>query len=329
MESRHGFTKMTLAEFGTWLAQQRVGRTILHIQQHHTWNPSYAHFDGRNHFERQQAMRNHHVGANGWADIGQHFTTFPDGTIMTGRPLERAPACIYGQNANAICLEHFGNFDRGGDNMTPQHRETIIKMTALLCRRFNLPVNVYSIVYHHWFDLSSGVRNNGGRNTKSCPGTNFFGGNSVYDATQHFLPLVQQALGGQQPTAVSSNLKGYAVVTASRLNIRDAATTTATVVADREPLLTGSILRVYEEKNGWSRISQSQSHWVATRFTHPVKYAVVKADVLRVRSGPQNTYPMVGTVAKGEELFVIEERDGWSKISIEDKWVNSGFLNFR
>jgi hypothetical protein len=38
---------------------------------------------------------------------------------------------------------------------------------------------------------------------------------------------------------------------------------------------------------------------------------------------------MVGTVAKGEELFVIEERDGWSKISIEDKWVNSGFLNFR
>ena len=56
MESRHGFTKMTLAEFGTWLGQQRVGRTILHIQQHHTWNPSYTHFDGRNHFERQQAM---------------------------------------------------------------------------------------------------------------------------------------------------------------------------------------------------------------------------------------------------------------------------------
>lgn len=139
---------------------------------------------------------------------------------------------------------------------------------------------------------------------------------------------MQQELGGHRPATTSPGFKGYAIVTASRLNIRNAPTTTAVVADDREPLLTGSILRVYEESNGWSRISNSQSHWVASRFTQPVKYATVKADVLRVRSGPQNTFSMVGTVSKGEELFVVEEKDGWSKIGLEDRWVNSGFLSF-
>ena len=317
---------MTLAEFDAWLTHQRIGRTILHVQQHHTWNPSYAHFNGRNHFERQQAMKNHHIGSNGWANIGQHFTTFPDGTILTGRPLERVTACIYGQNANAICMEHFGNFDRGGDTMTPAQQETKVQMTALLCKRFNLPINVQSIVYHHWFDLSTGIRTNGGRNTKSCPGTNFFGGNSVDNASNYFLPLVQQALLGYQPNPLIPNLIGYAVVTATRLNIRNAPSSSTILVSDREPLLTGSVLRVYEENNGWSRISNSQSHWVSTKFTQPLKYAVVKKDVFRVRSGPQTTFSVIGTVRKGEEVFVHKEMDGWSKISLEDKWVSSAYL---
>ena len=317
---------MSLAEFDAWLSQQRVGRTILNIQQHHTWNPSYAHFNGSNHFERQQAMKTHHIGTNGWADIGQHFTTFPDGTILTGRPLERVPACIYGQNANAICMEHFGNFDRGGDIMTTAQQETIVQMTALLCKRFNLPINIHSIVYHHWFDLNTGIRNNGGRNTKSCPGTNFFGGNSVDHASNYFLPLVQQALLGYQPTPSIPNLLGYAMVIATRLNIRNAPSSAAGLVSEREPLVTGSVLRVYEDNNGWSRISNSQSHWVSTKFIQPVKYAVVKSDVLRVRSGPQTTFPVVGTLKKGEEVFVHKEMDRWSKISLEDKWVSSAYL---
>jgi uncharacterized protein YgiM (DUF1202 family) len=65
---------------------------------------------------------------------------------------------------------------------------------------------------------------------------------------------------------------------------------------------------------------------VSTKFTQPVKYAVVKSDVLRVRSGPQTTFSVVGTVRKGEELFVHNEMDGWSKISLEDKWVSSAHL---
>jgi hypothetical protein len=63
-------------------------------------------------------MKNHHVNNNGWADIGQHFSIFPDGKICTGRNLESTPACIYGRNANAICIENVGYFDTGKDTMT-------------------------------------------------------------------------------------------------------------------------------------------------------------------------------------------------------------------
>ncbi len=100
METRSGFTKMSMDEFPVWLNSQRIARTILKIQQHHTYRPDYSHFDGKNHFDRQQAMKNHHMLNKDWADIGQHFTIFPDGTILTGRDMEKTPACIYSQNAN-------------------------------------------------------------------------------------------------------------------------------------------------------------------------------------------------------------------------------------
>ncbi len=40
MQTKYGFTKMNLAEFSSWLQPQRIGRTIIKIQQHHTWNPN-------------------------------------------------------------------------------------------------------------------------------------------------------------------------------------------------------------------------------------------------------------------------------------------------
>lgn len=194
MIKRSGFTKLKIQQFEDWIASITVARTVLIIQQHHTQSPNYALFDGNNHFELQQRMKNFHVHRNGWRDIGQHFTTFPDGSILTGGSLERSPACIGRQNANSICIEHLGNFDVGRDEMSDEHRETIIRITALLCSRFSLPVNTQSIVYHHWFDPATGLRNDGAKNHKSCPGTNFFGGNKVQDCLENFLPLVSALL---------------------------------------------------------------------------------------------------------------------------------------
>ncbi|WP_395810954.1 peptidoglycan recognition family protein [Daejeonella sp.] len=193
MTKKFGLVKWSIREFEEWLNSIQLARTVLVIQQHHTFSPCYDDFNGSNHFELQQGMKNYHISHNGWSDIGQHFSTFPDGSILSGRPLEQAPVCIKGQNTTSICLEHLGNFDSGKDDMLAEQRETIIQMTAILCRRFNIPVNTQSIVYHHWFNLSTGQRNDGSSNNKSCPGTNFFGGNKVIDCSTYFLPLILQA----------------------------------------------------------------------------------------------------------------------------------------
>jgi len=52
MESKYGFVKMTIAEFSSWIQFQRIARTILTVQQRHTWSPNYTHFNGSNYFER-------------------------------------------------------------------------------------------------------------------------------------------------------------------------------------------------------------------------------------------------------------------------------------
>jgi len=245
MTSKFGFVKFSIQEFENWINSLTLARTVLHVQQHHTYNPDYALFKGNNHFEMQQGMKNYHINQNGWNDIGQHFTTFPDGSILTGRALNQSPACIYGQNANSICIEHLGNFDLGKDIMTSAHRETIIRMTSKLCGRFSLPVNTSIIIYHHWFDLSTGQRNNGIKNNKSCPGTGFFGGNKVQDCQSNFLPLITGQLPAQ-PLEIPEILK-YVTVTASKLNIRTAADSTKPRVRGNSSAGLGSVLRVYAE----------------------------------------------------------------------------------
>jgi len=137
IKTRFGFTLLSLIEFDQWIKNQQVGRTIRFVQQHHTWKPSYQNFNGNNHFEIQNGMKNTHVGNNGWMDIGQHFTIFPDGLICTGRGLENSPACIYMNNLSAMCIENVGNFDDGGDIMTQAQADAIVQITASLCKRFN------------------------------------------------------------------------------------------------------------------------------------------------------------------------------------------------
>lgn len=327
METKFGFIKMGLSEFGSWLAHLKVSRTIVRLQQHHTYIPAYIHFNGNDHFERQRAMRDHHINSNGWKDIGQHFTIFPDGSILTGRSIEDAPACIYGQNANAICIENFGNFDTGKDEMTGQQRNSIVSVTALLCQRFNIPVSTDFIVYHHWFDLNSGVRNEGSRNNKSCPGTNFFGGNKVMHCRDHFLPLVSAAVAGAIKTD-TSDVERYVCVTAGSLNVRTSPGTSGARAADRPAVPLGSILRVYGVQGDWLKISRSEPRWVAARYTTSARRATVKADVLNVRAGAGTLFPKTGSLTKGEVIFITSVKDKWCRIGMEERWVSERYLQF-
>jgi SH3-like domain-containing protein len=328
MVTKNGFIKLTINEFEKWISNIKIGRTVLKIQQHHTYIPSYIHFNGTNHFERQLGMKNYHIHQNGWRDIGQHFTIFPDGIVMTGRSLELSPACIANQNANSICIENFGNFDLNGDVMNSSQKEAIIAVTAALCKKFNLPVNSNSIVYHHWFRLDNGFRNNGTGNNKSCPGTNFFGGNKVVDFEQHFAPLINDKLSGDSIKTDTFSVLKYVSVVPQRLNIRTAPFVSSPKVKERSSIEMGSILRVYEERGNWYKISNTLEHWVAGKFTIEVRRATVTVAVLNVRSGPGIKFPKTFGIMKNEEIFVYEQIQGWCKIGMDERWVSKQYLLF-
>lgn len=195
-----GFTLFTREEFKDWLFKTSFTRVIGLLQNHHTWSPGYKDFNGSNHFAMLNGMRSYHTtpapNGAGFSDIAQNITIFPDGKIAICRSFEKAPAGIYGVNTEALCMEIIGNFDIGGDTMNEEQKQSVIFVNALFCMKFNKPVSTESLVYHHWFDLGSGTRlDYGGTpksgSTKTCPGTAFFGGNTVDKANVNFIPLVK------------------------------------------------------------------------------------------------------------------------------------------
>ena len=324
MKKKYGFTLLTLAEFESWIKEQDVARTIFFIQEHHTFSPNYLHFKGDNHFELQKSMQNYHTVVNGWQDIGQHFSIFPDGMIVTGRSLEISPACIFGFNSNSICIENVGNFDIGGDTMRPEHKEAIVRVTAALCKRFRVPADAGRVVYHHWFDLNTGNRTDGSGVTKSCPGTNFFGGNTVEAAKKNFYPLVQKAIDGVIPPPMTAMLY-YAYV-----NTKSAAIRRKPNILGKKINTTpfGSVLRVYEEKGNWLRISAGKDEWVAARSLTRVQHGVVNTDDLNVRFGPGVEFnPPIGSVNKGQIVIIFAQSGNWLRIGLDERWVAKKFVD--
>lgn len=186
---------MTKEEFKDWLFNNRFNRKISLIQQHHTWAPSYKNFQGTNHFQLLKGMENHHKKTMKWSNIAQNLTTFPDGKVAVSRPFNSAPEGTIGPKANAqgIAIENIGNFDLGYDVMTMEQKDTIVYITALLCLKFGLTPSIDSITYHHWWHYRTKERildNSRDFDVKTCPGTNFFGGNTTTNAKSNFYPLV-------------------------------------------------------------------------------------------------------------------------------------------
>ncbi len=263
MQKKDKYILFSLAEFDGWLSETGIDRAIRLIQNHHTYIPGYKHFTGNNHFQLLEGMERAHI-ERGFSEIAQNLTTFPDGSIAVCRPIDKIPAGIKGANQTGICIENLGNFDDNGDVLSGQHRESIIKLNVLLCRKFALTPDSSTIVYHHWYDLNSGSRTNGTGVTKSCPGTNFFGGNTVLSAETNFIPLVSESL--LSLTAGLNNVTTTplrtAEVKAARLNVRRAPDTLSSIVA---VLNKGAMVHVYEERGKWFRIHPSEQHWVFGR----------------------------------------------------------------
>jgi hypothetical protein len=261
------FEILTLAEFEKWLIAQPVIRAVDRVQNHHTWKPSYTNFNGRNHKALIEGMHRYHT-ANGWSMLGQHFTTFEDGKIGTGRPLNQAPACISYSNQGAICIEHLGNFDKGGDMMTKAHRDTIVAMNALLCLKFNLFASMDSIVYHHWYSPTDGKFIGNNNNVqKTCPGTNFFGGNTTEAAQAYFIPPIRQKITEiNMPARAKIDISGARqglVMSTTPLNVRTAPSTDGRAI---DSLASGTIVWIFAEKDGWYKVDRLRERWVRASF---------------------------------------------------------------
>lgn len=255
------FMVIPIAQFESWLISQKVSRLIKLIQIHHTWKPNYSSFQHSDHKSLLKSMEKSHL-ERGFTAIAQHFTIFPDGQIGTGRPLNQVPAGIKGANQNGICIEIIGNFDHGGDILNDIQSESIIKVTTLLCKKFNLVPSDSTIVYHHWYDLNSGVRTNGEGTTKTCPGTNFFGGNTVADFNEHFLPVIVQAI-GETPQVTTHTYLFVGSVIPSKLNVRSNSSINAGVV---DKLTRGTEVRIFSDHQDWFSINGSYTRWVKKEF---------------------------------------------------------------
>lgn len=151
-------TKELLKELNNYKYKQ------LHI--HHTWKPTHRDFNGKNHLELQQSMRNYHIKSNGWKDIGHHLALMPDGKWVTGRPFSQTPASIKGWNTKALSVEMVGNFDKPGtgalntsghDILKDKQKESILALIKYFGQRFG-----YEGVKFH---------REGPKVAKTCPGT--------------------------------------------------------------------------------------------------------------------------------------------------------------
>jgi hypothetical protein len=258
------FKLFTQQEFETWLNNQSVSRIIKLVQNHHTFIPNKTHFKGSNHLALQLGMERSHL-ERGFSQIAQHFTTFPDGKIMTGRSLNDVPAGIKGANSNGICIEHLGNFDKGGDVMTNEQKESILLINSLLLRKFNLLPSENTIVYHHWYDLNTGKQVEEGKgSTKSCPGTNFFNGNTKESFNSNFLPLIKEKI-SNLTNVKNSEVKSILIgrVNVNTLNVRSGEGVSNSIV---DKLIKGTEVQIFKETNGWSAIDPLFTRWVKTEF---------------------------------------------------------------
>ncbi len=150
--------RVTLEQF-SYLLRNDWRRQITSVHVHHTWKPRVAQWEG---LKTVEGIRRYHVGTRRWADIAQHLTIGPDGTLWTGRHLDRAPASAGGHNGTGqsgpFMIEIIGDFDFAQDSFSAVQAQSAYRCIASICTAFSLAVS--DVRFHREFNAD-----------KSCPGT--------------------------------------------------------------------------------------------------------------------------------------------------------------
>ena len=232
MKTLNGFIRFNnIEEFKSWLDKQKVNRKITKLQVHHTFLPDYSCFyksNGKTEDEltRQQSIKDFHIKSNGWGDIAQHFTIFPNGKIVTGRSLEKTPIGIKNWNTSAICVEIYGNFDKGHDIMTNEQKESVKALYYYLAKKFNIEINSNNIKPHAWFTSGGTMLNDyiPSRSAKTCAGTNFFGYGVSKAGFEKFIKEVKEYKKATGTTPVATPINKFKIrVLSDSLNVRKVA----------------------------------------------------------------------------------------------------------
>ena len=283
MRTSNGFTLFEkTSEIGPWLKKQSVTRKVTRLQVHHMGLPSYNTWEKTDkkvfkdpYFGRTESLDNY--GKTTWGSksangkyIAQHFNVFPDGKITTGRSLNSNPIGITGWNTNAICVEIYGNFDKGQDVMNEAQKKAVIALFGELCKRFDITPGANTIRYHAWFTSGGTYLGDykAGKSRKTCPGTNFFGGNTMTKFKANFLPAIKKYISGEKEEA-KKEFKPYIVrVTADTLNGRSGPGTNYDIVTK---LYEATAVTIVAENGNW--LKAKMGYWIHKNYVEFIRYA--------------------------------------------------------
>ena len=267
MRTGYGFIEFENAnEFKNWLAGQKVTRTVTRLQVHHTGMPDYSCFyksNGKTEdlLIRQNNIKSFHKNTNGWSDIAQHFLVGPNGHIVTGRNLNSTPIGITGWNKNAICIEIYGNFDKGKDKMTEAQKRAVIMLYGELCKKFKLTPSHSTIRPHAHFTSGGTYLGDyvAGRSRKTCPGTNFMGIGNSKAAMTTFIGYVKSYMNGAPTTSTTtSNTVGVYKVIVDELNIRQGPGTSYPV---KGAVHKGEAYTITQMSGSWGKLKSGRG-WI-------------------------------------------------------------------
>ena len=290
MKTQNGFTLLeNQKDVKNWLVKQNVTRKITRLQVHHMDLPNYTTWEKTDkkvfsepHFGRTQSLNDYGKKKWNYSDghghyIAQHFNVFPDGKITTGRHLNSKPIGIRGWNDSALCIEIFGNFDKGHDVMTSAQKKAVIYLYGELCKRFKIPVDTAHIRPHCWFTAGGTYlgKYDSSRSAKTCPGTNFWGVGCSPSGFNKFLADIKAYVNGKGigSSSSSSEFKPYIVrVNTDGLNARKG----AGVEYDIECVLNkGVAITIIEEKKAKDKGSWCKckaNYWVNKKYLDFVRY---------------------------------------------------------
>ncbi|MCG7314621.1 N-acetylmuramoyl-L-alanine amidase, partial [Priestia flexa] len=143
------------------------------------------------------------------------------------------------------------------------------------------------------------------------------------------------------PKDEGTSVSKQATVNASSLNVRSAASTSASIVTN---LPRNAKVTVIKENGDWSQIktSDGKTGWVANKYLADVKadapkdegtsvskQATVNASSLNVRSAASTSASIVTNLPRNAKVTVIKENGDWSQIKTSDGktgWVANKYL---